>query len=303
MKSLSAFLVAVIATLAFAGCKTTPDETQDPVIIDPPIVCDCDPCDCGDNDDCECADCAVPTPEFPDPLDAETARQIKQDYLDQFDTTGIIPIEYVSIIYYLGTYNGNTAMVFNSPLDTDFMIHEETVAGVTFYYSGSGFVILVWNDGEFMTLTQAYEQELLTLKNIRNISALHNFPFPYDMFTYELELKIKQIYFDRFGEPDFFVGQTVDDVEIRHNYGIYQSNPVVMFNPIGIVTDAIIHEKVAGFDFYYGNSGLVIWVCKNDELIKLAKAYEQGLLTQEDIKKIFALHKFYWYNLYAFFNR
>ena len=52
------------------------------------------------------------------------------------------------------------------------MVWEQEVAGFTFRY-GDGQSINIWNNGEFLSLLQAYEQNILTTQDIRNIHYYH----------------------------------------------------------------------------------------------------------------------------------
>ena len=85
----------------------------------------------------------------------------------------MLSLENVTIEFYYGTYNGNAVLLF-TPFVSCWIITYETVAGLTFSYSAIEHVILVYKNGEFITLTQAYENGDLTLRNLRNIHALHN---------------------------------------------------------------------------------------------------------------------------------
>ena len=86
------------------------------------------------------------------------------------------PVDF-QIDHYFGTYNDSLALMVRRR-DSSFpdVVWEEEVAGVIFHYN-SGQSILVWHDGAFYSLPNAYEQGLLTAENIRAIHIQHQRAF------------------------------------------------------------------------------------------------------------------------------
>lgn len=71
---------------------------------------------------------------------------------------------------YYGVYNGAVVYLESGPLTA---VTEKEVAGETFVWPRS-FVIYVYKDGEFYDLETAYENGLLTKKNIKSIAKRHD---------------------------------------------------------------------------------------------------------------------------------
>lgn len=98
-------------------------------------------------------------------LGAEVASQIKQDYYDK--GLGNLGVNEIGLEYY-GTYNGAVAvMVFGSNAVGD-AVWECTVDGIKFSYRNY-VPLIVWKDGEFYTLQEAYGNDFLTKDNLKSI--------------------------------------------------------------------------------------------------------------------------------------
>ncbi|MCL2850976.1 MAG: hypothetical protein FWE01_01270 [Firmicutes bacterium] len=109
-------------------------------------------------------------------LDSEIALTIRQDYFNSSPRgADIESIDYVRIHVYFGTFNGAIAVSIDDGFNLmiDIWGGTETVAGRTFNYPQPGHQVLVWHDGSFYTLTQAFEKGLLTSGNIGIIWNIH----------------------------------------------------------------------------------------------------------------------------------
>ena len=123
----------------------------------------------------------------PSGLSAAQERQIKLDWF--FYLSGSRPNEadfdpgIFHIDHYFGTYNGSVALVISGRTGIQ-VVQEENVAGVVFRYASPQLSILIWNDGTFLSLSQAYRRGLLTGQTIRDIHRQHQqaFPFMYSDF-------------------------------------------------------------------------------------------------------------------------
>ena len=97
---------------------------------------------------------------------------IKQDWVDAH--THISSVDDVIIDVYLGTYNGRVPLMIRC-IESAFatIVWEEEVAGFVFFY-WSGQRILLWDDGAFYTLPNAYELGLLTAEDIGRAHLRYN---------------------------------------------------------------------------------------------------------------------------------
>jgi len=112
-------------------------------------------------------------------LDAETERQIMQARFDGHRKAepncwaceeGKDTIDSFRIFRYLGAYNGYVVIQFHYANTT--VLWHEKIDGISFHDSCPP-GITVWKDGVFYTMTELYEQGLLTREDLLTISAIH----------------------------------------------------------------------------------------------------------------------------------
>ena len=203
----------------------------------------------------------------------------------------------MDIIMYLGTYGGNgddnesvAVMIHDDRNPFSKYITEtktlvelppwvESVAGYTFRYIDSR-QVRIWNDGEFYSLTSAYENNLITKSDLGKIHA--NF----------LNEKSKhETFLDSFMK--WFDWPPNEYLYIKKYLGTYDGKSVVKIGGLS-TTQAVWYETVAEYKFTYGE-GNRIWVLDDGELHPLSTgnwasaatgAYDSGLLTKEDIHMI-----------------
>ena len=109
-------------------------------------------------------------------LDHTLETQIKQDYVSSPFAQDDTKADEILIHKYYGTFNGNVVLSLSSAPQViiDVFGGSETVADKTFSYSNPGYRILVWYNGDFYTLSQAFESDMLTNGNIQTIHSRHN---------------------------------------------------------------------------------------------------------------------------------
>jgi len=105
------------------------------------------------------------------PLLKREELMIKQDYLKFFYT---LPNNYnvdgVKIIRYFGNYNGNVVLIINDDYSGSAgWVEKVKIAEYEFIFPDITESIVVYNDGVFYELKQAYNQGLLTNDEIRDI--------------------------------------------------------------------------------------------------------------------------------------
>jgi len=248
-------------------------------------------------------------------LSAETVRRIKQDFIDDYNNSKPTHIDAmilndIWISKYYGTYNGCVAAIFNEPFSY-FHIDEkyrelvekylphilylppDIVTGIPFYYEYSN-SISIWKDGQFCSLYSAYDSGLLYKEDIRSIAYyFHNGyiknreiecfctidPSDFDLIarkplTDEIKTQISMDY------PNF-LSQAVN------YYGTY--NKAVVFRVQGGWL-AHISEIAANILFDYPDRNTMrVW--KEGQFYSLHTAYEEGILTKNDIKNIAYYYK------------
>ena len=173
-KTMALILMLGMISVSVAGCYFANASAELQLQIEPQIDVDEDEMiDHIDVDDGE--DPLTSRPE----LDPETVLRIKQDYINSSLRRQPETIDNIVIHRYYGTYNNNTCVVLAlssiAYVITDVYIPggTETVAGKSFYYGKTGFIIYVWREGAFYSLGQAHAQNLLTDDDIETIWNIH----------------------------------------------------------------------------------------------------------------------------------
>ena len=134
--------------------------------------------------------------------DTELGKQIKQDYQDYLHNIFVnsgnpnpmqVCIDDISIKVYFGNYNGSIPVMMKVDAKYDAnddeyvyypsaMIMTLVVADATFRFY-SIYDILVWKEGQFYWLNNAYDMNLLTQEDLREIADNHKSYFP-DLYLY-----------------------------------------------------------------------------------------------------------------------
>ena len=106
--------------------------------------------------------------------------EIVRDYFDANKNFGIGHVSDVFITHYYGSYNDAFAVIIQvSGIASTTVITKESINGVLFIYSDGGTKIQIWKDGTFYSLQSAYENELLTKSDLKEIAAHHKQANPY----------------------------------------------------------------------------------------------------------------------------
>ena len=108
-------------------------------------------------------------------LSAKLENQIRQDrlaYLVNEEKRINANVNIINIDEYCGTYSGAVAvMIYDSFYTHSFQ--GETVADVIFHCR-DGNTMTVWKSGKFYTLQTAYDEGLLSKRDLKKIAKIHN---------------------------------------------------------------------------------------------------------------------------------
>ncbi len=197
-----------------------------------------------------------------------------------YEETGLVGIKYC------GTYN-NVAVFFKG---TDTEAHTEIKVGDVSYWYNYQFELIAFHDGEFCSLEDAYEQELLLENDLRSILRTHanvtsvllsaeysRLPTPeYVHPSKEATAEILEAYSELAGsetqEDDFLCIAAFDDT-----YALY-------------LTALLYHqmmqtEWVGGYVFHYG-SGMTLMIYHDGAFYEMQEAFDEGLLTEEQVAQL-----------------
>ena len=256
--------------------------------------------------------------------DTELGKRIRQDFSNyEVDRVGYaypdITAENVKILDYYGTYNDSVVVWMGRsgpPVELPDVIIGETILPKAIS------PIMVWKEGRFYELHNAYNQGLLTMENLRSIA--------YYIWGEELNLEnhaglvhtsLSGIFFSylfTYLQP-YFPEAGFTDVQIENYYGSYKyiktgaiddisttpsiSNDhvaVMMSSKYDIYFDEHWEETVAGTLFQYSNGNrILLWKNNRDagyagvpgRFYELQEAYDLGFLTDDDIRSIAYYHE------------
>jgi len=242
-------------------------------------------------------------------LSAEMALRIRQDYLNQWienDPTGLQPsIDDIWIGAYYGTYNGCVAVLIHDGRGNTGIVTYTFVAGILFKYMGGGMETLIWNEGRFYALDEAYNIGLFTRNDLVDIAKINNvnlyLPNVSDDFYLDgnyaglsvgVEDYIKGTYFSRFLE----YGATIDDVWVESYYGNYNDTVVVMMGDnYNNYTNIERVSHIDGLLFRFNNENNIM-VFRGMGYNELQAAYEYGWITRENLIDIADYHNQFVYS-------
>lgn len=162
------------------------------------------------------------------------------------------------------------------------------IGGETFTHSSS-FRLLVHQDGAFFDLKDAYEDGLLSDESLDLIAALH-LQYQqrlYPLFTQppmdgDILQQMKLAFLEQYvKEGDW----SEKDLTVIY-YGEYDGAHVGFINGIFHYTQAFTSEKVGKITFQYA-TGQKLLVYHDGTLMGLSEAYEQGILSDEAVVKLY----------------
>ncbi|NLB61688.1 MAG: hypothetical protein GX802_04610, partial [Clostridiales bacterium] len=84
--------------------------------------------------------------------------------------------------------------------------------------------------------------------------------------------------------PDYIID--VDTVFIYHYFGTYNGAAVMLIEPTRSVGQIVGKIHVAGYVIYTPSYSDPVYVYKNGKFTEIEEAYENGMLTEEDIADI-----------------
>ena len=263
------------------------------------------------------AGCQKTVPESDTVLGEAMEQQILADFGDAFAADDPAN-EYESADYirenaeicsYMGQYNGYTALCIDGRKiwQTPSEWIPDPVAGYDFVHGSNSNRLVLYKDGTFVPLHDAYEQGIVTETDIQKMYERHSGKDSTTDSSYvetnavitpksDLQLdeatkqQIKKDYvlFQKQHNPDnaLYQNLTVDSVIIDSYHGTYNGCIALFIREKGqVFADIQIEETIAGYPFKYGSS-YIMSVYKDGEFADVADAYEQGWLTKEDIKAI-----------------
>lgn len=110
-------------------------------------------------------------------------------------------------------------------------------------------------------------------------------------FIRQIEAEI-EVYHANRADPEGRYPGISYDVHVLKYYGTYNGAAVIYYTCAGLgYTQAYVTQNIAGYEFSYPD-GNTIEVWKDGNLYSMKRAYEEGILSKNDVAKIADYHKF-----------
>jgi len=252
--------------------------------------------------------------------ETELGRRIRQDYSNKYGS-----VSGVRIKEYYGTYNDCVVVIIshNEPpapiyLDVDVIIGE-----TLFRYNLFSFWMVVWKEGKFYELKEAYDQGLLTNDDLKSVADYYYGDRAEEMnleynagLLWDINFAIRSSFCTDF-EPYFPQEFSIESVKYYGSYKYFDLRKNIMDriivssanDHVAVMitvedydyTDAAWEETVADTLFRYSNGNrILLWKMEKPDgqaddikghFYKLQDAYDLGLLTKNDIRNIAYYHE------------
>lgn len=216
-----------------------------------------------------------------DELTVATWRKVQRAYV-RFAKSKSLPFQ-IDLEGYYGNYGGAEVLFLNDPnMPSD---QEETVVSTDYvdyrYKTGEG-QIVVYHGGEVLTLQQALNLGLFDSEDMRYISKNHSGSKPKTTHDWQIDDYLVETIL--LAHMEATGSSRVDSMNCY--YGCY--NNVHVFRVYGFGTDG--YE----IDYYYNMeflrpSSYPTHVYKDGYVCTLPEAVEQGIMTKDDMYKLFSL--------------
>ncbi|MFA5449548.1 MAG: hypothetical protein WC292_03825 [Clostridia bacterium] len=106
-------------------------------------------------------------------MEVEVKGKILQDYYNLLNSDDIT-LQDVYIRRFYGVYNDSFAVIMAIyGIDPPPAVDEIMVSGLEFTFN-TGYHIKIWNDGDFYSLQDAFDESFITLEDLETICELHN---------------------------------------------------------------------------------------------------------------------------------
>lgn len=240
-----------------------------------------------------------------EPLSREALMALLNEYADtKYTEERPITRNDVSAVSYLGTYdNGEVAVMVVGDVHTD---DEKSyfIGEYEFILPSGSYEMLLHTDDGFIEADEAYELGLITdedaeemyyyyehQRDIELIPTLLN-PITGDLTDEQIEtlrMDFAEYMRDIWGEI------SLDEIQILKYYGTYDSGEtVVMYSNDYAMTCDENRINIAGYEFYLNSGSLELLLHTESGFIPAADAYEQGLLSDDDIAEMHSHEGVYW---------
>ena len=161
-------LLLLFTLVLLSACAQKPSESDTPETTAPPET-SAEPVPETNLDDLQFV-LEMPSKELQERFVNEYKAFMAQQYGDAYQNPSFV----IEIKYWYGSFGDIHFLFINDILlDYTFMCWTEYVADSSFSY-GDGRRVMVWVDGGFLSVTEAYEQNLITENMVKTIANVYN---------------------------------------------------------------------------------------------------------------------------------
>jgi len=241
-------------------------------------------------------DASTPTTEDKleiEPLSDKHSAQIVKEYTNYMkENEKYDPDKYGEfyIEEYCGTYNSADIVVFSGGMEYDGDGEVRVIAGVRLQYD-AGKPIMAYRRGNIYTLEELYSKKLLDRDDFTAIAEIHNkCEFEIESLSEELYEQIINDYTTRLQTENNYDPEEYLPFEVIEYCGTYNGAVAVMLDGGGLSYLAVIVvDEVADVSIHYGSSNQ-IWLWKDGDFLTVKEAFEQGVLTADNVSEIADIH-------------
>lgn len=250
-------------------------------------------------------DILVPIQYELEPLSRQALMALLNEYADtKYTEERPISRNDVSVLSYYGTYdNGEVAVMVVGDVHTD---DEKSyfIGEYEFILPSGSYEMLLHTDDGFIEADEAYELGLLTDEDAEEMYYYYEHQRDIELIPTLLnpitgDLTDEQIEALRMDFAEYMRGIwgeiSLDEIHILKYYGTYDSGEVVvMYSNDYAMTCDENRINIAGYEFYLESGSLELLLHRSSGFIPAAEAYEQGLLSDDDIAEMHSHEGVYW---------
>jgi hypothetical protein len=215
--------------------------------------------------------------------DVELTAELEMTFLNAYHKAALeeeksFDLNQVKILEYYGTIGKAHVVQFNKVCPGQ--IQYSKIEGMEFYrYSNPVYLI---HRGSLFTIEEAYKQKIINFDNLCRLFGINC--SGKDTFNEEKYEKLQQQF--KRNNPDDY-----DMYELLGYYGEYNGHSVVRYNYMGMKYAVTAWEYCHNLKFTHGHSSHVYIVMDGENnMFSLNKAYENGILTLENVIDLFEKH-------------
>ena len=219
---------------------------------------------------------------YPFPAAIDLSEMFKTAYANSFPKDMEIDRDNIEVVEYYGMIGDSHIMSMDSCYLDDAYPNDayiESVEDMEFRYDLSYKVYVVHEDTLF-TAKAAYEKKIIDFNSLCKLFGLHTAKL--DTFDAKAYQVVKATMKSQL--------ENADSYELDRYYGEYNGFHAVSLNFLGSQAAICFEENVGHLRFQYGYESNRIRFISDSKIYTLNEAFDQGIITGEDLYNLFALH-------------